>query len=444
MTDGLGEKPAGTNATEAPADKGAGNARDIWVPIGVRDNEKPTICPDLQVDTQGREVGNVYDGVRVPFNLFSYLLKADELAIARGDGRFSVMGTGISRLIKKIEDPDRINVVLDGRGEQEDDAYLRRLIELESIREAVVEATVAVLGLDSYAGFMHSTKTMMGDRRNRDLVLQDIAAMRGKLGDVISFYGGETTLRAALRKALPTSKRSQPCPSGTDGDELSYVLTEAALVKRVIANNGGSYMCHVGSDMSPTDQGQKSITECLREAICGTELGHDMAPYWLPMPVLNGAAFYRSTRSSGSSGNAPKAVDPYYLHPEHVRYDEQHPIPMRLPGIPWMQGWVTNQMKDEGGGLAPGQVRNLMIGWVNPVLRRFVRNAEMRGILGRLQSIFHEAGDYESLMNWANQDDKTGLSLMPKTFVIDDVNDAIRTACCDIAEATKRRLTHKK
>lgn len=431
--------------------------RSLYVPVGVKDTTEPNLI--RRVNKLSGSMANYedYRGVQRPFNLFSYLLKAEEEAVRRGT-KWNILSTGASRLIKKydVQDAERI---LSGQGDSEEMAYFDNLLKLEQISAAISRAVGDVLQLEHMEeGMFLSTEAMRDDRDLRERVFQDVRYVQKNMMEVLArpndFFGIELSARDAFRWSLPSRKRSAVSPENGGNGEVRYLLTEAGLIHEVIAYRHGRYISHVGSDtsfysMEPGEEEQKkTITECLRMAVIGcfgrVPLKPEDGPYgpklskllsenWETLADFDGGAFRRGDKGGSNFTHG----DPYYLESEHIAPKDLTSsvnAPLRIPGVPWREGWLGTFARASAGGIEGGQASAVIREFVHPVMQRYLEKNGDRGQLAMASSGDIRGHKLGSLLDWVNPDtEQTGV--IPFAFGgVGEFNDAVRVVCGAIAD----------
>lgn len=444
--------PYGTSVHEAQTEE----KYVYWLPVGVRDSDKeqPRLC-------QYVEKGKGHpDCVRVPFNLYSYLFQAAQLAKRTEPGgdveqtarQVRVMLAGISRIVRKFG-PEKTEKLLTGRGETDEIAYVESIKKLEEVRAAIIQAFVEIMCL----GDINATVVQSVDfgEENADFlreVLNTVVRLRERKREHIEFFGSDPTITGALKLALPRRIResypASSCKTLTGLDELDYVRTEAGLIV-CATKKGGTWLSHAGNDKVGTaNSGQVTITESLREIVIRALSVPDKRI--VISDVLDGLGFHRK-KSGHPEGGRPKAIAPYYLRRVNIdpslHTEGGLPPVLVVPATPWYQGWIGTHMKDpDAGGLAKGtQAGEVLARSVNPVLRAFIRDTitnstARRRLETNLRSPFSPRID--ALEIWAtNANDR---QLMPDAaggqFERSDYNDVVRTFCECVTEAAQNIL----
>ena len=440
-----GEPEVGAPLTELTPEGSAprpypDSTREMFLPVGVKDDQDPTYVAYLTPDQRA-----TYRGFAVPFNLAANLLAANELAL-KAQVRFSAITGAAGRLIK-MYGPDKAKKILSGNGNEEEKIYFERLLELERMMDCYLRAIKEVLGVETFKGVLSSLREMQNVEAFSDDVLQAVSIFRGKMGsqDTFSFFGTETTVRSALRNALPKETRENPTLQINGGGispelqrEFDYPATNAGMKKHLIEKRNGSVICHVGSDRVKIGGDSRSTNECLRE-VAGRNLGIlDYEKLWLVEKSLDGGAF--SARSSGQT----QRVVPYYLELNDINPEEE--LPLRLPALPHVGGWVgSNMRRDDGGGLG-GPALDYVKRWVGPVAATYMRARGDK--TEQLERQLRFANDMngqvrgpklKSLVGWADAPEVGGS--MPEAFEgTGELGDLIRIINTHIAEVFAANL----
>lgn len=405
--------------------------KDIWLSPGVLVEEEPDIKRSLTDD---------YNGVRIPFNFLSYLLTAELKARAQGVN-VNVATSGLGHIFEKY-DFDTAKGLMEGNGTDEQKAFLEKIMKLEKVRNAVAKAVAEVLSFEQKGQVIGVAGEAVDNAGFRSAILENLEQLRSVSSGIVSFFGTRRAFDEMItRKALPRRLRKgidSGDQTGTDFASHLYPLVEGAVAKHLIVNKGGRYTVFKGSDLVnvevSTEKVKKfSVNECLREAICGgfdtmePGSGALLMQNWDIDSDLDGFAFYPNSKGNG------EACDPYYFPQTAVSEDEM-PVPLRVPAVPWESSWIgKNMVSSELGGIAKGPPAYIVMKGVNPVLRPYYgqSNFALEGSLRK--SYGHRYDDFQEWIKGNN----------PEKLIPDDVkdyNDLVRGLCQTVAERARAIL----
>lgn len=431
----------GCDNTQQPVADVALKKRDIWLAPGVLPNEDTDLRHTVKLGVEN-------PGVKIPFNYFLYLLKAQEIA-EREDVSMCVAVAGLGRIVggffNSSDGVESVNRLFRDAASGESNDFFKKIIQLEKIRAAVADAVSDLLELSKYQGSISQTEQMRDDSAIRDSILHEIERLFTNCRtETIDFFG-QTRLAAEVlqSKALPRRLRKEDSLEPVTDDLLLYPLTEGALAHHFIIDKKGRYFVHRGGDTVSIDVKTISIGEALKEItasrfgkLYGCERKKELKDNWVVTRELDGYAFY--PESTGRKEAKP--CDPYYAD---YQDDSQYPIqqqdrPLKVPGVPWQSRWVQTFMKDPAsGGLLRGEAQAVVEHGLNPVLRRYFgilrRNAPSDALL---RSYFPDDHDYRALQAWI--DDPS--LVMPDTFGLKYYNDMVRIFCQTVSLRVRNLL----
>lgn len=405
-------------ATPAPASNISGGEyrtqikeEDEWgkgllAPIGVLPSEEPYLRPNL--------ITSDYKGVIIPGNLLVYVLKLDKLAKS-AEVDVEIFLGGLLRLISEYG-VDEAEALLAGDPIGEKDAegraFMRKLIELENIRVAVIQGTVEVLQLNNVGRIFSPLQLMIKEPDYRGKVFALIRELVANERSNISIAGPSSpdalftpmlsiSIKDALACALPhDTLRAIKRVGGGDHAQraqlisrgIKYPQGEIGVVGYHLLDAGSpkkrrKYISPRGMEGPQLGGSRVYIAEHLREVACasaeliyGKDKSRQLRERWYkPNPDLDGLGFTVKPGGEVTPGKAPRR-DPYYASPDQLlpllQDDEHSPVEpqghciSQVIAIPHAQGNPSRALVVRGG--ISGQQAEVMQGVVRPLIERFI------------------------------------------------------------------------
>lgn len=439
---------------------------DLWLAPGVLPEEEPDQgLPSPDEDRCAVSDLSQWKGVRMGFNVLPYLLGAHELAKKLGCAKVNVAIAGIGRLIREygVDTTEQLIASVSGElqgtflSSPEQTKFLNRILELERIRAAVIQAAIETLNigeLQQRGGTFGVTRKLIDDGAWRKSFFEALRTLKADLEGNIDFYGDRLAFGSALERALPRRLRKKfsrtpeqpflPEELTTElAKELDYLLEEGALAVSMIINQAGYYAVHRGGDLVDVPRRKKTSTmDCLRVAIAG-RVGNVLTPAqrdsmferWIVSEDLDGQGFFHK------KGGAPERMTPYYWHPgkagnsnsDNGGGPDETIMPFSPPLVPWEHGWLSRYVNSGSGGIAHGQPSAVFSSVVAPIMRHHLKHVMSDAAAHIELSGQYHGVQYGKLKEWL-QNPNSPL-LVPEGFSLEHVNDRIRA----IAEEVGRR-----
>lgn len=354
-----------------------------------------------------------YDGVSMPFTYFVFLKEASKLADERNI-KFNVIVHGLGRVISQFGIERVFGVLVKNKHDDEVIKMLSTVRDIERYRAAISTACAHVCGYENFGHAIGSVDHSVDFKNNGKVIatpsgrhiLRKVRAVSGTLDGEFDFFHDDTNTtrtplpvgKALMNGCLCAAKRALLKQGKITHEQaremILYGLTEAAIADDIITNLNGLYVVPKGSDvlrdgLTATEDAAdlsclkgKTITELLRmiyTSWLNSKLNtnkknsnpRQIQDGWLVKDSLNGIGMRPpkktdTLQSSGPDGGTsmyaikPAVVDPYYSQPDAS--DDR--APLRIPGLPYVSGWLQDNLINGGGLPRPG---------IENILPKFVR-----------------------------------------------------------------------